>query len=284
MTQPTLHFPPQRRRLRVAAIAIALSLPLFVGGRLVGAEPPPAPGMITGTVSYLQRIALAPEAIISVSLRDNTLADAPSKLLVEQRFSAAGRQVPIPFRLPYDPASIDPTHRYTLRAVITLHRKLLFTTSAAYPILTGSAPRTADLVLKAVEYPAKPAVAAVAKTGGPAAFENTHWKLTELGGAPVIPLDSKHEAYLVFRAFNHHISGTGGCNRLIGTYDAGSEQALKLKMGAMTRMACPEPLMVQEKNLLEALGAVTNYRLDGDKLELRKGDQVLVRLESRVKK
>src|SRR5476651_1392629 len=120
MTQPTLHFPPLRRRPRVAATVIALALPLFAVGRLVGAEPPPAPGMITGTVSYLQRIALAPEAIISVSLRDNTLADAPSKLVVEQRFSAAGRQVPIPFRLPYDPASIDPTHRYTLRAVITL--------------------------------------------------------------------------------------------------------------------------------------------------------------------
>ena len=57
-----------------------------------------------------------------------------------------------------------------------------------------------------------------------------------------------------------------------------------MKMGGMTMMACPEPLMTQEKNLLDALQAVSNYRIEGDKLELRKGEQLLARFEARARK
>ncbi len=277
----TICGPLGRPIFRSGALWIALALVFFPSQPAVFAENASGPGMITGTVSYLQRIALSPDALISVSLHDVTLADAPSRLIVEQRFPAAGRQVPIPFRLPYDSASIDSTHRYSLRATITTRGRLNFSTTAAYPILTGSAPRNADLVLQAVAVSSKPAIATVAKPGGPVTLDGTDWKMTELGGAPVVPSDSKREPYLTFRAIKHHVAGTSGCNRLFGTYETGPEQALKMKMGGMTMMACSEPLMTQERNLLDALGTVTNYRLDGEKLELRKGDQVLARFEAR---
>jgi putative lipoprotein len=240
--------------------------------------------MITGTVSYLQRMALAPDALIAVSLHDVTPADAPAKLIVEQRFPAAGRQVPIPFRLPYESASIDPTHRYTLRATITTRGKLTFSTTSVYPVLTAGAPRTVDLVLQAVAGSARPTASAAARLGGLATLDKVYWKLTELGGAPISAAGGKREAHLIFRATNHHVAGTSGCNRLFGTFETGPDQALKLKLSGMTMMACPEPLMTQEKNLLEALGGVTNYRLDGEKLELRKGDQVMARFEARPPK
>ena len=274
--------PNRRRPFLSVALIFTAALALVANQTSRGAESPQ--GMITGTVSYLQRTALAPDALISVSLQDITLADAPSKLIVEQRFPAAGRQVPIPFRLPYDPAGIDSSHRYSLRATITTRGRLNFSTTTAYPVLTGSAPRSVDLVLQAVPGPARPATAAAARPGGPATLDNTYWKLTELGGAAIAASASKREAHLIFRATNHHVAGTSGCNRLFGTYETGADQAMRLKMGGMTMMACPEPLMTQEKNLLEALAAVTNYRLEGEKLEMRKGDQVLARFEARARK
>src|SRR4029077_12549293 len=132
------------------------------------------------------------------------------------------------------------------------------------PVLTGSGIRNVEMVLQAVGGPTKPATTTATRPSGPAMLENTYWKLTDRGGAPVAASDSKREPYLTFRSLKHHVAGTSGCNRLFGTYETGADQSMKLKMGGMTMMACPEPLMQQEKNLLEALGVVTNYRLDGE--------------------
>jgi putative lipoprotein len=282
MTIPSRQAFVTRPRLPASLGLIVLLLLLATPRKTLAADSPA--GMITGTVSYLQRMALPPDALITVSLLDVTAADGPARLIVEQRFPAAGRQVPIPFRLPYDAASIDSSHRYSLRATITNHGRLSFTTTSAYPVLTGSSGRTAELVLQAVSGTAKPAAAAGTRPSGPATLENTHWKLLELGGAAVVAGDNKREPHLIFRAAQHHVAGTSGCNRLFGSYEAGADQSLKMKMGGMTMMACAEPLMTQEKNLLDALAAVTNYRIDGEKLELRKGDQVLVRFEARGRK
>ena len=45
--------------------------------------------------------------------------------------------------------------------------------------------------------------------------------------------------------------------------------------------ACLDPLMRQERAIMEALGATTDPRVAGAKLELRRGGKVLVRLEAR---
>lgn len=43
----------------------------------------------------------------------------------------------------------------------------------------------------------------------------------------------------------------------------------------MTMMACPEPLMAQERNFTDALRATKTYRISGQTLELRNGDRVV---------
>ena len=272
-------------RLRPHPLAIALAASLAIGAGQTSLNAETSHDMITGTVTYLQRMALAPDAIVMISLLDMPVADGPSKLVIEQRFPAAGRQVPISFRLPFDPATIEASHRYYLRATITTARgRLTFTTATAYPVLTASGVRKVDMVLQAFSGSARPTGSALARPGGPVTLDNTYWKLTELGGAPLAVPATKREAHLIFRTDGHHVAGTSGCNRLIGTFETGPDLALKLKVGGMTMMACPESMMVQEKNLLEALKAVTSYRIDGEKLELRNGDQVLARFESRVRK
>jgi putative lipoprotein len=109
---------------------------------------------ITGTVTYLQRMALPTNAVILVQLLDVSLADAPSKVVAEQSISLGQRQVPIPFTLNYDASKIDEKHSYSLSAKITVDGVLRFTSDQSYPVLTRGTPSKADIVLKQVSSPA----------------------------------------------------------------------------------------------------------------------------------
>lgn len=66
-----------------------------------------------------------------------------------------------------------------------------------------------------------------------------------------------------------NISGTGGCNRLMGTFTA-DQGNVSVDPMAMTKMACPEPLgvMEQEAALIAALESAATYRVEGDTLQL----------------
>lgn len=116
---------------------------------------PAAPGVVSGTVTYLQRVALPPTAVIEVKLQDVSRADAPATLIAEQKITAEGKQVPIPFELKFDPAKIEPKHRYTVSARILVGDQLRFISDKAYPVLAGGAGASGvEIVVKAV--PAKP--------------------------------------------------------------------------------------------------------------------------------
>ena len=81
-------------------IKLALLLPLIAACSTVGGETPAdesvALGTVTGTVTYRERIALTPEAMVEVQLLDVSIADASAKLIAEQTIKPQ-HQVPIPF-------------------------------------------------------------------------------------------------------------------------------------------------------------------------------------------
>jgi len=94
---------------------------------------------VRGTVTYRQREALTPEASVFVDLRD---AGAPPETppLARARVLTPG-QVPIPFALIYDPASLDPSRSYALSARISDRGELRFVTERPVPVPTaGDAP------------------------------------------------------------------------------------------------------------------------------------------------
>jgi putative lipoprotein len=95
---------------------------------------------VTGTVTYLQRSALPPTAVIEVQLQDVSLADAPAKVISTQSIEANGKQVPFPYELKYDPAQIDPKNTYAVRATIKDGDRLLFTNVRPYSVITNGAP------------------------------------------------------------------------------------------------------------------------------------------------
>jgi putative lipoprotein len=107
-------------------------------------------GTVTGTVTYLQRMALPPTAVILVQLQDVSLADAPAKLIAEQTYNLGQRQVPVPFALNFDPAKIDPKHTYSVSAKITVDGKLYFISEKPHPVLTDGKPSQVEIVLKQV--------------------------------------------------------------------------------------------------------------------------------------
>ena len=88
--------------------------------------------LITGVVTFRERMAVPPEAEVRVSLEDVSLADVAAETIAETRFRAAGGP-PYAFAITYDPGQIDPRRRYSLRASIRLGDQLLFTTTEAIP-------------------------------------------------------------------------------------------------------------------------------------------------------
>ena len=112
--------------------------PLLAAGLLSACASQAPTASVTGEVFYLQRMALPPQAVLSVTLQDVSLADAPSIELARQQGPVNG-QVPLPFRLDYNPQQVDPRHRYSVSARIELDGRLLFISTQHYGVkLDGS--------------------------------------------------------------------------------------------------------------------------------------------------
>lgn len=107
--------------------------------------------VVTGSVGYRERIALPANAVITVTLSDISLADALSKTITEETFEAGDKSSPFDYSLEFNTADIQPNHRYSVRATITIDGKLRFTTDTNYDVITDEAKTMQqELLLKGV--------------------------------------------------------------------------------------------------------------------------------------
>jgi putative lipoprotein len=106
--------------------------------------------MVTGTVTYRERIALSADAVVEVRLSDVSRQDVAAPVVAETTVRPAGRQVPIAFELRYDPSKIEPNRTYAVRATITSAGRMMFTTTTAYLVITQENPTQVNLVLQRV--------------------------------------------------------------------------------------------------------------------------------------
>jgi uncharacterized lipoprotein YbaY len=149
----TKRYPVLTRGAPVDNVEIIVEqVPQAAAPATLGAAPLPAlSGVLTGTVAYLQRIALPPDAVIDVQLQDVSLQDAPATVIAAERYIADGRQVPFPFELTYDPAGIDPKQTYAVMARISVDGKLRWISTQRYDVLTRGAPVTdVEIVVESV--------------------------------------------------------------------------------------------------------------------------------------
>ena len=91
--------------------------------------------MLTGTVTYRERIALPPDSRVIVTISDVSLMDAPSVTIAQNQISTAGQQVPISFAVSYDRARIQPGRTYAVSARILDRRgQLIWITDTRNPL------------------------------------------------------------------------------------------------------------------------------------------------------
>jgi heat shock protein HslJ len=91
-------------------------------------------------------------------------------------------------------------------------------------------------------------------------IEGPAWRLAQLGDEPVAPDGG---AQVQFERGSGRVSGSGGCNRISGSYTR-TGVALKISQMASTRMACPDPARgANEAQFISALQATASYRLAG---------------------
>jgi putative lipoprotein len=141
-------------RLLVRSIALtALSLAGCAATSVVPEDGGAAPAKVTGIVTYRERIALPPTAVIKVQLVDVSRADAPAVVIGEQVIPAKGMQVPWAFGIGYDPTKIEANHSYAVQARIEDDGQLRFISDQRYAVITRGAPVHVEMVLRSVPTP-----------------------------------------------------------------------------------------------------------------------------------
>ena len=119
-----------------------------------------------------------------------------------------------------------------------------------------------------------PAASATTATPDAAALAG-EWRIRTLNGA-ALPAEAAAKATLNFDTATNKVSGSAGCNRLMGTY-ATSGAGITFGPMATTRMACPPNS--PEAGLLAALGSKTlTYQLSAEGLTLLEGTTPVITL------
>jgi uncharacterized lipoprotein YbaY/heat shock protein HslJ len=346
-------------------------------------DAPSSAAFVSGTATYRERISLPGNAVFDATLEDVSRADAPSEVLGSTRKESPGNP-PYRFTINYDPARIDPSHRYSVRARILVDGQLMFTSDTQHPVLTQDQPSQVDILLRRagsdaaavsgaaagpmaggmsdarpsarrlrglysymadagiffecdteqrlpvaqeadnaaleaaysatrpapgatllavvdghiknrapMEGPARPTLivdrfVSIAPGGcsdarASASLENTYWKLIRLGSEPVSVAENQREPHFVLQSETQRVAGSGGCNRMMGSYTLDGDK-LSFSQMAGTMMACPQGMEV-EQAFHATLRKVATWRIEGETLELFDAAGAFVaRLESRYMK
>ncbi|MFY8207426.1 MAG: YbaY family lipoprotein [Arenimonas sp.] len=137
-----------RMPIKILCLPVLLMLAACTGKEKAMPEAP-AQAHVTGSATYRERMMLPPQAELTATLEDVSLADAPSVTLGEVRMQT-DHAPPYAFKIPYDPARIQPQNVYAVRVRIMLDGKLLMISDTHTPVLTRGSPDSAELVLKMV--------------------------------------------------------------------------------------------------------------------------------------
>ncbi|GAA5214702.1 YbaY family lipoprotein [Corallincola platygyrae] len=209
---------------------------------------------IVGEAFYRERIALAPGAELIVFLEDVSKADAPSEVLGE--FSAVLENAPpYAFEISYDESKIDSRARYNLRAQIRLDEQLLFTTTQAYDPFAGSENKL--MMQKVTPSQSSDSYSLIGS-----------WELATVAGQSIDVVPDMAKPSLSFLT-SGSVTGTGGCNRLNGSYEADSKQKGSLTFSpiATTSMMCAKG-MEAEAALFKLFDQVKTYSASATELKL----------------
>lgn len=239
---------------RIAELLIFGFTPLAIGMLVAPGVPKAEEHLLKGAVTYRERIALPPGALVTVQLADISLADAPAAVIAEQKVAPTG-QLPIPFELKFDTSAIQQKSTYALQARITFNDQLMFMATERHEVdPLADAPQTVVVTLvrkKGVE--AVPIVGQV-------------WSLQFIDG--IGGVESKATFHV---DENGKVTGQAPCNRYFASAEIKGSALTVGKPGA-TMMACEAKLMTQEQAFFGALEKVAGFRVENGRLILTAED------------
>ncbi|TGQ95675.1 META domain-containing protein [Mesorhizobium sp. M8A.F.Ca.ET.208.01.1.1] len=240
---------------RIAEFFVFGLVPLVVGILAVPELSVAAEKTVRGEVIYRERIALPPSAVLSVELADVSLAEAPAKIIGQQKIKPAG-QVPISFEIKFDSSVIRPQMTYALQARITVDGRLMFISDVRHQFdpLTD-APQT--IMLKMVT-PSKETAASI--------FDQL-WVVDYVDGIGAIT--APQATFRVSEAGK--AGGSGPCNTYFATAKVDG-QAIGIGDIGSTYKACAPDVMAEEKALFDALAKAASYKVDAGKLTISDKD------------
>ncbi|MEO5325540.1 YbaY family lipoprotein [Mesorhizobium sp. CC13] len=237
--------------------------PLLVGLLAIPSLATAEDKTISGEVLYRERIALPPQAVLTVQLVDVSLADAPAKVIGQQKIEPAG-QVPAKFAVKFDEAAIRSGMSYALQARITVDDRLWFINDVRHsvePLTAG--PQSMLLKMVSQSEPADEA----------GIFERD-WVAEDIDGGGVI--DKAKSTLRIGK--DGGVSGRGGCNGYFGSAKIDGNNITFGQIGA-TQMACEQAMMDQEHKFHDALGRVATYAIaDGKLVMADKDGKAILRL------
>ncbi len=106
-----------------------------------------APAVI-GTATFSGGPPLPPDAVLEATLLELSGAGAPGRVIGSVLVGGPGAS-PVPFRIPFDPAQIDMTLGYAVRARLSAERSVLYLSSNDPAVLTQGHGNTAAVSLHA---------------------------------------------------------------------------------------------------------------------------------------
>ena len=109
---------------------------------------------------------------------------------------------------------------------------------------------------------------AACSSGSSQALTDSLWMLTELNGQAPLP----DTAITAEFSEDGKVNGSSGCNSYSTTYSISGKKIAFGEQIASTMMACPDPVMKQEGDYLEALSAAATFEIADDTLTLYDAD------------
>lgn len=248
--------PIDRRRftlsLVAAGAAAGLPLPAMAQSRV-----------ISGSVTYRERMALPPSATLDVRVVDLGDAGETAATIASTTLSDIG-QVPVAFEIEVtDASSAGDGGTLALSVSIEDDGEVLF--SMAEPMPLGEEDEVGEIVLTRD---------GGVQTGMPPEITGAEWSAVEIEGQPI---DLPRAPTLTLNE-DGTAGGHGGCNRYFATVTVSGDAITFSEIGS-TFMACEESVMATEQAFLGALVRAVSFRMEEGRLELLdEGEQPLVAL------
>lgn len=213
--------------------------------------------LITGSVTYRERMALPADAVLTVAL--DQFEGGEQTNVSEVKMALNGQQVPVMFGIPFTKSSIRSGAQYGMRAEIRSQGRVWFESPRHTMVIANDVYQVRLDLVKAA-----PMVNPVL---------NTTWELFWMNGRMIT---ASRPPSMRLDSAKSELTGFTGVNRFSGrfTYTA---PTIQLDPGAMTMMAGSTAAMEVEKQFLDVMMQSNRATVFEGELTLSRGESELAK-------